>query len=517
MAQGNNSEGNKRIAKNTIIVYIRLFSTMFIGLLSSRFVLKALGISDYGLYNVVGGVLALFGFISGSLSATTTRFINFEMGKKDRDTNKIFNVCNTLHISFAILLFILAETIGIWYIRTYLNVAPGKVFDAMFVYQISTLVAIMGIINVPYSSMFIATERFGTMAIIDIGCKFLQLIWVYLLIFYHGDALRLYAICMSFTTLITFILYHVLCYRYWPETVKLRLIKDKKEYKPLLSFNNYNMLSTVSIIARGQGSNILINFFFGTAVNGAYAIANSVQSYVNQFMSSFDQAAEPQITQNLGNGDQERSEYIAMNVCKICILLALLVIFPLLTELNFIIKLWLGIVPANTLTFCYLTLFISLFSSTSGGLAQYITGTGKIKWFRIIYSILFLSVLPVGFVLYKLHYPAYSIFILFIASDVIYRGIQLILVHRLFHFNSGLFIRHSYIRPAIIMFIMVLYWMMYKELHIITSSGHLLGLIINIVISGLLVFFIGLNSNERRKIKELIYNKIHKKVLFIKD
>ena len=175
---------NKRIAKNTLIVYVRLFIVTIVGLMTSRFVLQALGVSDYGLYNVVGGVIALFAVIAGSMSSTTIRFLNIEIGKPDGDPNKIFNICQITHIAFAVLVLILAETVGLFYIYNYLNVAPGKEADAMFVFQVSTIVACIGIVNVPYQSVFIAKEKFTHIAIIDILNSLIKLGLIIMLLYY---------------------------------------------------------------------------------------------------------------------------------------------------------------------------------------------------------------------------------------------------------------------------------------------------------------------------------------------
>jgi len=299
-----NSEANIRIAKNTIIVYIRIFVTIIVGLITSRLVLKALGVDDYGLYNVVGSVVAMFGFITGALSGTTQRFINFEMGKPDGNPGKMFNICNVLHIGCAVVLLILIETIGLIYIHNWLNVAPGKETDAMFVFQVSTIVACIGIMNIPYQSLFLANEKFLSVAIIDIVLNLVKLGLVFCLLFYKGNVLRLYAIFMSVSTFASFIVYHLLCRKYWPDIVKWRPVKNKSEYKEALSFNNWNLLSSAALLARSQGSNMLINFFFGTAVNAAYGIANTVLNYINKFIGNFDFAAAPQITQNLSAGGQ---------------------------------------------------------------------------------------------------------------------------------------------------------------------------------------------------------------------
>ena len=204
------SEGNRRLVKNTIFNYIQLPVSIIIGLLSSRIVLQILGVSDYGLYNIVGGVLGMFTFFASSLGAATTRFVNFEMGKPDGDLNKIFNTCLVLHILFAVAVIIVAEIGGIWYINNYLNVEPGKEWDAMFIYQITIIVFCLGLINIPYQSLFAAFERFGQMALINIASLLIKLGLIYLLFLVKGNVLRVYAILMTVVSLVTFILYHIL-------------------------------------------------------------------------------------------------------------------------------------------------------------------------------------------------------------------------------------------------------------------------------------------------------------------
>lgn len=481
---------------------------MFVGLFTSRFVLQALGVSDYGLYNVVGGVISMFTFISGSLSATTTRFINYEMGKPNGNTNRIFNISNVLHICFAILILILAESIGIYYIDNYLNVEAGKEADAMFVFQVSTIVACIGIINVPYQSLFIAHEKFSLIAIVDILNTVIRLALVLLLFLYNGNVLRLYAVFMSVMTIVTFIAYHYYSYRYWPATVKIKIIKEFKLYKDLLVFNNYNLLGTASLVARNQGSNMLINFFFGTAVNAAYAIANNVQTYVNIFIGNFDTAAGPQITQNVSSGKVQESLSLVYRTCRICILLMTIVYFPLFVELEFILRIWLGNVPKGTSTFCVFTLLIAVVSSTSGGLTQFINGYGKIKWFKIQYSILYLLCIPVGFTLFKMGMPAYYITVLFVISDVLSRINQLLLLRKLMNFSISKFLKEAYLRPTIVFAMMLIYSFVYRYLGINVPIYHIIGIVITFLIAIVTAFFIGLNKIERVKMKNVIINKI---------
>lgn len=493
-------DGNKRIAKNTIIIYIRLGITIIVGLLTSRYVLKALGASDFGLYNVVAGVLAMLSFISASMTTTTTRFINFEEGKKDGDTNRIFNVCLSIHVIVAIAIFILAETLGLYYINNFLNVESGKEEDAFFCFQISTIVACVGLVNVPYQGLLMAKEEFSKIAIVEIANCFLKLLLVLSLFLLKGNTLRVYALFMSIMTFVSFVAYHVICYKKWPDVVRINFNKTKGNYGEILGYNGYNVLSSASITARDQGSNMIINYFFGTTVNAAYAIARIIQTYVITFTSNFDVAAAPQMTQNISGGNEKKSERLAGTLGRMCMLMMEMAVFPLFVELDFILKLWLGDVPEGTLLFSQLILLLVFVSSTSAGMGQYINASGKIKWFKIEMAVLYLLVLPVSFFLFTKGAEPYTIILLFIASDIISRVIQLLLLKQILDFDSLQFIRMAYFKPFIIGFIMCLITLIQR---VLIPSGTLFS-IINIFLSlisvSALVIIVGLNKQERKSI-----------------
>ncbi len=493
---------NKRIAKNTIIVYIRLFVTMIIGLLASRFVLQRLGVSDYGLYNVVGGVIAIFSVVSGSMSSTTIRFLNYEIGKVDGNPNRVFNICNVTHITFAVGLLLLAETVGLFYIYNYLKVEPGKEADAMFVFQVSTIVACVGLINVPFQSVFVAKEKFFTIALIEIVNAFVKLGLVILLLYYQGNALRLYAIIMSATTFISFVVYHYLCYKYWPDLVKWNFIKKFRHYKELLIYNNYVLLSSVAYVGRAQGANILINFFFGTIVNGAYGIARTVEGFIMAFTVNFDSAAAPQITQCVGKGDIETASSIACRSCRMCILLSLLAAFPLLIEMELVLKFWLGRVPEYTVSFCQLMLLAVVVASTGGGLLRLKDAMGKIKWFMIQYSFWYFISFPIGFILLKLGCPPVTIILIYVVTDLINRICQLYLMKRIYDFDIISFCKKAYTRPCIIMIIMVLYFILYSTITFSNTTEHIIGFVFTAIFGAGLIYTIGLTSVERSKILE---------------
>lgn len=501
---------NKRIAKNTMVIYCRMIIVILVSLLTTRFVLQALGVSDFGLYNVVGGVVGLLNFISTSMSSTTTRFINYEQGKPDANLNKVFNICLVIHIVFALILIALAETLGIWYINNYLSVEPGKEADAMFVFQISTIVACIGLINIPYQSLLISYEKFMLAAIIDIVLTIVKLLAVLFLFFIEGNALRYYAIGMCLVTACSFALYHIIACKNWPDVIKHKFYRDRQRYKEIFSFNNYNLLSIGAIISRNQGSNVIINYFFGTYVNGAFSVARHIQMFVDQFASNIDQAASPQIIQNYSKNNKERSNSLVSQICKFSLLLFLLVTIPLYAEMEFVLHLWLGEVPEGAVTFCQFILLVCLVSSTSAGLVHLINATGRVKWFKIAAALFYLLSLPLSIYFYHLGYPAYFILLFFVGADFLTRIVQLLLLKKYINFNVSTFIVSAYLRPAIIMVIAVIMVSIYKTLFIEFIIGHLVGVVVFFLVASILVFCVGLNAHERQMVVSKIRIIIHR-------
>lgn len=499
---------NKRIAKNTLIVYLRLCIVTIVGLFTSRYVLQALGVSDFGLYNVVGSVLAILSFLSGSLTTTTTRYINIEEGKEKGNTNNIFNACLIIHIAVAFLLLILSETIGIVYIKYYLKVPIGMEGAAMFVFQVSIVVACIGLINIPYQGLLVAKEKFSVIATVEIINCIVKFLLVLLLFNFPKNRIQLYAVFMSLTTLISFIAFHWYCYKNWKSIIRKKLNIQVKDIKEIVKFNNYNLLSSLSLTLRDQGSNMLINFFFGTGVNAAYAIARSIQGYVNNFTANFDVAAAPQITKKFSGGEINKSEELTGLVGRVCMLMMLLIIFPLTIELNFILNLWLGHVPKGTLTFSYLILCLVYIGATSAGLNHYINASGKIKWFKIQFAILYLSCLPIAFLLFKNKYPPYTIILIFMLADILSRINQLYLLKKIVGFDSLGYIREAYLRPLAITVLGVISSLGLHYFMPNTTLAKFINIISIFIIVFLLEIIIGLKNNERIIIKNFIKSRI---------
>lgn len=496
-----NGSDNIRIAKNTVFVYARLIVTILAGIITSRFVLKALGIDDYGLYNVVGSVVAMFSFITASLTGTTQRFLNFEMGRPDGNPGRMFNICNVIHISSAFVLFVIIEIVGIIYIHNWLNVAPGREADAMFVFQISTLAACLGISNVPFQSMLTAYEKFSAQAVIEITFTLIKLSLVLCLAFCKGNLIRIYAIFMSVSMVLSFATYRLYCYKYWKKTVEWHFVPGWKIYKEALSFNNYNMLAASGSVVRWQGTNVLLNYFFGTAVNAAYGISNLVAGYVEKFTGNIAIAAAPQLIQSFGGNDEERTRYLTHTIARLSLLIVLALFFTINQELDFLLGLWLGAnVPPLAAGFCRYALVLGVISTSTLGLTQMINATGKIKWFKIQYTAIYFAMLGLAIPLYRHGAPAHTIFILYLIGDALSRCLFLLLSHTILHYPVTNFMVRAYTRPAIVTAIMTAWFFLCSRIGFVSPAAKLANVAITCLLVCVLCFFIGLKKKERQRI-----------------
>ena len=492
------SSANRRVARNTVINYIQMFVTMVVGLLSSRYVLKALGVDDFGLYGVVGGLLAMFMFISGSLSSATTRFINFEMGKPNGDLNRIFNICLVIHVVIALVIFFLAESIGVLYIHRFLNVPTGKEGDAMFVFQVSTIVSCIGVINVPYQGLFNAFEKFGHIAVINIINSIVKLGLVIMLLSLSGNRLSIYAVMMCANTLVGFVAYHALSYRYWPDVVKHKFVRHDSAYREIFAFNNYNLLYSGSLMARGSGSNLLINYFFGTSVNASFGIASTVQTYLSSLITNIDSAAGPQITQSYSSGNKERYTTLVNKLNRYSILAALAAGLTLLVEIDGILDLWLAEVPDLAVLFCQVIIVMTIVASTSTGLPLLINASGRVKEFRLISSAMFLLTIPVGFVLYKVGMPSYGILVLFTVVDVNWRIIQLILMKKILDYDVKGLLKSVYPRVLVVVTIFAVYFVLYEAINPVSWLSRTVGFFLTGLFSLAVTYFVGLLKEEKQ-------------------
>lgn len=398
----NTSANNKRIAKNTVILYVRMLLAMGVSLFTSRVVLQALGIVDYGIYGVVGGIVAMFTFLNASLSGATSRFLTYELGQGNSlRLQETFISAFWLHCIIALVIALVAETLGLWFLMHKLVIPEDRLVAAHWVYQLSVLTMMVNVTQVPYNACIIAHERMSVYAYVEILNVILKLLIVYLLLCLNGDKLILYAILVFGVTVLIMMSYRLYCLKHFSEC-KVHFLWNSRIIKPMLMFSGWDIYGNMSVLARTQGVNMLLNMFFGPALNAASSIATQVQSAVMSFANNVLTASRPQIVKQYAMGNNDAMVSLIRNTLRLNFLLLMLITIPLLLEMDFVLNVWLGQVPDFAASFCSLTLLFNFFAGMSSVLITGIHATGRIKRPSIINGSLYLSVIPVTYVLFKL-------------------------------------------------------------------------------------------------------------------
>lgn len=394
----NVSENNRRIAKNTLALYVRMGVSMIVSLFTSRVVLQTLGVEDFGIYNVVGGVVVLFSFLNAAMSSATQRFLNFELGRKDfAQVGRVFSMSMSVHFAIAGAVLLLAETLGLWFLNTQLNIPAERMAAANWVYQFSVASTLLGIMLVPYNATIIAYERMTFYAWASIATTFLRLGIVYLLVIGNTDKLVLYAALTFAVGVLMQIVHVVYCRRAFPRTAIYRPFRDKKLFRELVSFSGWSLFGGVANMANSQGINMVMNIFCGVAVNAAMGIANLVNGAIYQFVSNFQTAFNPQLVKSYAAGESSRFIGLIFRTSKFSYFLTLFLVLPVSLNADFILSAWLGSVPDYSVEFVQLTLAYSLISSLSAPLWMSVQATGKIRNYQLIVSIFITLNLPLAY------------------------------------------------------------------------------------------------------------------------
>lgn len=492
---------SKTIAKNTLFLYFRMFLVMGVTLYMSRIVLEQLGVSDYGIYSLVGGIVALFGFLNSSMSSATQRYLAFDLGKKDgKRLQKTFSVTLTIHIAIAILILLVAETIGLWYVNNKVVLPPDRLFAANVVYQFSVLTALIGVIQVPYDSLIIAYEKMNVYAYISIVEVGLKLGLVFLLVIYGGDKLIAYAAMMFLVSLIIRIAYQIYCRRNYIAS-KYSFEYDKIYFKELIGYSGWNLFGGMAAVSRGQGINIVLNLFFGTVVNAAYGITLQVQSAVNQFVTNFQRAVNPQIIKTYSEGNLERMHKLIIQSSKFSFLLMLLLVAPILFNTDFVLNLWLKNPPEFTASFVQLSLIGVLIDCISGPLMVAVQATGKIKIYQITIGSLIILTLPLAVV--WLHYGGkpvvvyYSVILINILSFLA----RLFFLKALLGLNIGKFLKVAIFRMALVS-LMIFSVFIFLESY--NNQDGWLSILYTILITTTSILTIGLSKSDYDLIKTFV-------------
>ena len=407
----NTSENNKRIAKNTLLLYMRMFVMMFTALFTSRIVLQVLGETDYGIYNIIGGVVVLFSFLNSALLQATQRFLNFNLGKKDEETtHKVFCMSLNSYFILSVIFLILGETIGLWFVDTQLNIPENRMHAAHWVYQFSLLTFVINLIRVPYNATIIAYERMDFYAYLSLGEVVLKLIVVYLLYITTFDKLVFYSFLYTLVPLFITLLYKLYCNRHFPISHYKRFW-DKNMFNQLFSFSGWSLLGNLANLAASQGLNILINIFYGVTVNTALGIANQISSNVFHFISNFQVAFNPQIVKSYAANETERLNSLIFSSSKLSFFLLFIIAFPLILNMDFVLNLWLVDVPQYTAIFSRLILCFFLIEALSAPLWMFVQATGRIRNYQILMGILIFLNFPLAYLVLKYGFPVYYVWI----------------------------------------------------------------------------------------------------------
>lgn len=397
----NQNKNNKRIFKNTILLYTRMLITMAIGFYTSRVVLDVLGVIDYGIYNVVGGIVAMLATLYGPMASATQRCLTFSLGKGDEiHTQKVFKTSITSQTIIAIILFIAIETIGIWYLKTHAIIPSNRMDIAFWVFQISTATMFLTILNVPFQGAIIAHEKMGVFAAFTISDVTMKLIICYALYNTTIDKLLLYALLLFATYLINFIGIQVYCF-FKIKEAKFKFGWDKAILKEMWNLAFWSIFGNIAFIGYSQGITLLINMFYGPALNTAAGIGGQATNLINQFSSNFQTALNPQITKCYAANELENMHNLIYRSAKFSFFLMLVLAVPFFYESHFILQIWLKEVPSHAVFFMRLGIFISMFSAIRNPLYIAAMANGNIKKFQLITSSCMLLICPIAYVIYK--------------------------------------------------------------------------------------------------------------------
>ena len=506
-----NSSNNKRIAKNTILLYIRMFILMLVSLYTSRVVLNALGVEDYGIYNVVGGVVTMFSVLSSSLSTAISRFITVELGKGDViKLKKIFSTSINVQIILIVLITLLLETVGLWYLNSKMVIPLERINAANWVFQFSVLTFAINLWSVPYNAFIIAHEKMSAFAYISIFDAIAKLGIAFLIIYSPYDKLVIYSILIMLTGFVQRLLYSLYCKKHFNEC-RYELTFDRTITKEMFIFSGWNFIGSSSAILRDQGGNLLINFFFGPTVNAARGIALSVNSAVSGFVANFMMALNPQITKNYANGNFEYMFKLAFQGARLSYYIFFLLTLPIMFTASYILELWLGVVPEYTPNFVCWVLIFTLSECLASPLITIMLATGNIRNYQLIVGGVQLMNLPVSYVLLRLGYPADSVFIVAVIFSVVCEFVRLLMLRNMVGLPIRKFIKEVYLNVVSVSVLSSLIPYILLHFFELNCFAHFIIIVsITLVNSLLVIYFIGCSKHDREIVNSAIRNVIKK-------
>ena len=499
------TSNNKRIAKNTLLLYFRMILIMGVTLYTSRVVLKQLGVEDFGIYNIIAGVVVLFSFLSNALISSTQRYLSIAIGRKNRkEIQTVFSVSLVVHILLILIVLILSETVGLWFVNSKLEIPSNRMYATNVIYQLTILTTILNIIRIPYNASIIANEKMSFFAYVSIAEAIFKLLIVWMLMLFGGDKLINYCFLLLLVVLIINYLYYNYCNKYL-FCNKFIIKYEKNLLAEMISFSGWNLFGGIADVSYKQGTNIILNLFFGVGVNAALGITNQIRGAIFSFVGNLQTAANPQIIKAYAVGDYRYFNSLVYRISKYSYFLVFIIAIPVIFNIDLILEIWLEKPPIYTAEFSILTLCICLIDSLVGPLWTSMQACGRIKWFQIITSSCLLLNLPLSLVFLYLDFSVYVVFYIQIIISVLTLVIRIIFTKKTLNFSIKKYLREV-MYPIFLVTIIIIPILLFTN-HIEGSVRLLYYLGIN-VITCLLIYFLGSTKEERQVIASLVINRL---------
>ena len=503
---------SKRIAKNTLYLYFRTMLVMVISIFTSRIILDALGIDDYGIYNAVGGFVAMFSMLSGTLVNASQRFLAFELGKPVPKITGVFSSTVSVHILIAFIIFILLETFGLWFLNCKMNITPERMVAANWVFQCSVLTFCINIISIPYNATIIAYEKMSAFAYISIFEVVAKLGCVYALYLIAFDSLIVYAVFMMLIAIVLCLIYGVYCHHHFP-LCRYNFTFSKLHVRDMLSFSGWNFIGSIAANLNGHGINILTNLFFGVALNAARGVASQIDNAINTFVNNFLMAITPQITKSYAAKDFTYINRIIIAGTKYSFFLLFMIGLPVCLNAEYLLGVWLKEVPKDAATFVRLGILYSLCQTLSQCLYRTMLASGNIKKYQIVVGGVSILAFPVAYIFFYVGLPASWGYWAMIIFSVICMFARLNLLHELLpSFSSKSFFTKSLLPIALSVtpVTLVTYY-----IHTFVNQTNIFSFFVEslgcIILTGISVWLLGLTQIERNKCISVLRNRIRKR------
>lgn len=505
----NNKKSNyQRIAKNTLLLYLRTGITMAVSLYTSRIVLSALGIEDFGIWCVVGGIASMFLFIKESLSASVGRFLTFAIGTKNQqEINKAYSTSIIIHVIFAIAIVILCESIGLWFLKEKLSIPEGKMWLAYWVFHISVASTFLSIVSVPFHSSLISYERMDIYAYIGLWDAFIKLVIAYVITVVSNDRLLVYGILILASSILTTIFVITYVHHSFPKMRYYR-VRERRMYTSVFSFAGWSLMGNVAYMSYTQGLNMIINMFFGPVVNAARGVSSQIEQSVRTFVVNFQVAANPQIIKNCANKDWESMHQLMYRSSKFSAYLLFLFSLPIVLEIDTILRLWLNEVPEYTAIFCRIMFGIIMLETISNSLMVGVSAQGDIKKYQLVVSSILLTILPISYIALSLGYGPDSVFIIYFIVEIFACIARLLIAREKIHVPVRLFFTKVII---VVSYTIIVGSFLPTILHIMLPEGLLrfvIVLTLGAVTSGVSIYYLGLDSREKSFVHEKVFSHI---------